>query len=224
MVAPSLVQTLPQSQVPLVDHAGRCMPTWFRFFTAIFPLNKVKQSVAAAGSILFWDGQQVLGDAPNISYTGTALTLPGGFIQKGAGASFDSKTLAQFPAPNQLPIIETNGSGITLPAADVVCGVLVRSGPGGSFTDTFPAAGLINNALPITSLVNATGVGTGLVLMGTVLCINASGQQWSIAPGASATFFGNVSGGNYVIASGAQRSLAFTTNVNLFTPHVNVYA
>lgn len=94
------------------------------------------------------------------------------------------------------PQTVSSATGVTLTAANVANQVLVVSG-GAGLTDTFPSASAI------TALFS--GLPYGAVI--DLLVINANTGTLLLAPGAGVTFAGNLSTGNFSIATLTQRLL-----------------
>ncbi len=86
------------------------------------------------------------------------------------------------PAPSMVPAAVNSTSGTTLSAADLLGGVMVRSGTSAPFNDTTPTAGQL-----VAGLQNpAFGIGVPLLL------INAAAYTQTLLAGSGVTFAGNL--------------------------------
>ncbi len=105
----------------------------------------------------------------------------------------------EYPIPVNLGAPQANGTGAgaTLTAAQVLSPILLRSGPGGNFTDTMPTAAQIITQMS-TPMVNGVF---------EITIANLTAFQQTIQVGAGVTFAGNVSGGNFVLAANVTRRL-----------------
>lgn len=115
----------------------------------------------------------------------------------------DANSLAannQSDAPSATPPAGITATGATtLTAANVAGGALIVSGTPGAFTATMPTAANL-----VAQLQNPYQ-GASL----TLLVVNATNGIMTVAPGAGMTFGGALSGGDYTIAIGGQRTLTF---------------
>jgi hypothetical protein len=97
------------------------------------------------------------------------------------------------------------GSGTVLTAAQLTGNAglagaaILRAGPGAAFTDTTDTAAALVAAFPAPAQLAGQAF--------RVLIINTTGVTMTLAPGAGVGFAGNLAGGNFTIAAGAQRTL-----------------
>lgn len=101
------------------------------------------------------------------------------------------------PAPFVVPSAVTSATGINLTAAEILGGIVVRTGTSAPFTDTLPTAASM--VAGFASPAYSKGV--------PIMFINATGSAQTLTGNTGLTLAGNTSGGNFIIGASSTRTL-----------------